>query len=85
MDQQSDHQLFWQKFEARRPHYSGKTLVCDHTSQKDGKPINLGHRICIDTWACGGKWLTCLDVHTGKIWQTNQQGQIQTAVIDDFN
>lgn len=82
--QQSGECLFWQKFQRVQPHDSGKTLICGHTSQKNGQPVNLGHAICIDTWACGNGWLTGLDVRSGKIWQANQQGQVKTAWIDDF-
>jgi hypothetical protein len=32
----------------------------------------------------GGGWLTCLDVYGGKVWQANQQGQIQIAHIEEF-
>ena len=85
LDQQPEHQLFWEKFINPLPHYSGKTMICGHTSQKSGKPLNLGHAICIDTWACGVGWLTCLDVYGGKIWQANQKGKIQTANIKDFS
>jgi serine/threonine protein phosphatase 1 len=85
LEEQPKNQLFWQKFVNPRPHYSGKTMICGHTSQKSGKPINLGHAICIDTWACGDGWLTCLDVYGGQIWQANQKGQIQTANIKDFS
>ncbi len=84
LDQQSDHDLFWQKLYPRRGHYSGKTVICGHTSQKDGCPVNMGHQICIDTWACGQGWLTCLEVETGKIWQTNQKGEVQRGNIQDF-
>ncbi len=85
LHQQSGHDLFWQKIYPRRGHYSGKTVVCGHTSQKDGYPVNMGHQICIDTWACGEGWLTCLDVDTGKIWQTNQKKELQIAHIDNFS
>lgn len=85
VDQQPKHQLFWKKLVNPLPHCSGKTMICGHTSQKSGKPINLGHTICIDTWACGDGWLTCLDVYGGQIWQANQKGQIQTANIEDFS
>nr|WP_124976418.1 metallophosphoesterase family protein [Aphanothece sacrum] len=84
LDKQSKYELFWQKFCHRETHYSGKTMICGHTSQKDGNPINLGHRICIDTWACGKGWLSCLDVNSGQLWQTNQKGQIRTGSIEDF-
>lgn len=84
LNQQPDERLFWEKFTQPLPHYSGKTMICGHTSQKNGKPINLGHAVCIDTWACGGGWLTCLDVHGGQVWQTNQQGQVQMSRIEQF-
>ncbi len=85
LHKQSEHDLFWQKIYPRRRHYSGKIVVCGHTSQKDGCPVNMGHQICIDTWACGQGWLTCLDVDTGKIWQTNQQRQLLTGHIKNFS
>lgn len=84
LSQQSDHHLFWEKFNQPLPHYSGKIMICGHTSQKNGEPINLGHAVCIDTWACGEGWLTCLDVYGGQIWQTNQQGQIRRGRIEQF-
>jgi serine/threonine protein phosphatase 1 len=82
--QQSDWHLFWQKLTQPIPHCSGKTMICGHTSQKNGQPLNFGHAICIDTWACGRGWLTCLDVYGGKIWQTNQQGQVKQSQIEHF-
>ena len=84
LNQQSEYTLFWKKFNHPKPHFSGKTMICGHTSQKNGQPINIGHAICIDTWACGQGWLTCLDVNSGKIWQANQKGELQTAWIEDF-
>lgn len=82
--QQPSHMLFWEKFGNPTPHCSGKTMVCGHTSQKSGLPINLGHAICIDTRVYGKGWLTCLDVTRGKVWQANQAGQVRTAWIEDF-
>jgi serine/threonine protein phosphatase 1 len=73
--EQPDYMLFWERFEASAPHISGKVMVCGHTSQKTGLPANLGHAVCIDTWACGRGWLSCLDVGNGQLWQTNQAGQ----------
>ncbi len=85
LDQQSNHDLFWQKLYPHPGHYSGKTVICGHTSQKDGCPVNMGHQICIDTWACGQGWLTCLELETGKIWQTNQKAEIKLGHIRDFS
>ena len=84
LNQQPDYHLFWEKFIQPLPHNSGKTMICGHTSQKNGQPLDLGHAICIDTWACGRGWLTCLDVYGGQIWQTNQQGQVRMSRIEQF-
>jgi len=82
--EQPSEKLFWEKFNFPAPHLSGKTMICGHTPQRDGRPLNIGHAVCIDTWACGGQWLTGLDVQTGEIWQANQQGQIRTGRIANF-
>jgi serine/threonine protein phosphatase 1 len=84
LSEQPDYMLFWEFFEHQAPHCSGKTMICGHTSQKSGEPRNLGHSICIDTWACGRGWLTCLDVRSGRIWQTRQNGEHREAWIDDY-
>lgn len=85
LDEQPDFMLYWEKFESPPPHQSGKVMVCGHTSLKSGVPLNLGHALCIDTWACGGGWLTCLDVATGQYWQANQQGETRTAQLEDVS
>ena len=82
--EQPDHMLFWEKFGNPAPHFSGKIMVCGHTSQKSGLPINLCHAICIDTRVYGKGWLTCLDVTSGKVWQANQAGSVRTSWIDEF-
>ena len=84
LNQQPEDRLFWEKFTQSCPHYSGKTMICGHTSQKSGKPINLGHAVCIDTWACGEGWLTCLDVYGGQVWQSNHHGQVPLSRIEQF-
>lgn len=76
--QQSPRYLFWVKFADAKPHYSGKTMICGHTPQKNGKPLSKGYAICIDTWVYGEGWLTCLDVNQGNIWQANQKGEYRT-------
>jgi serine/threonine protein phosphatase 1 len=85
MDEQPDLMLRWGVISKSNsvPHYSGKVLVCGHTQQRSGLPLNLGHAVCIDTWAYGNGWLTCLDVTTGRVWQANQDGQVRTLWLDD--
>ncbi len=74
MKHQSVATLHWKKIYDCQPHSSGKTVICGHTRQRDGLPLDLGHTICIDTGPANGGWLTCLEVDTGKIWQTDEAG-----------
>jgi serine/threonine protein phosphatase 1 len=86
MDEQPGYLLRWEAIDAQNsaPHCSGKVLVCGHTQQRSGLPLNLGHAVCIDTWAYGSGWLTCLDAATGRIWQANQEGRVRTLWLDEI-
>jgi len=85
LDRQSDDMLYWQKLIGPCSHVSGKTMICGHTRQKSGWPLDLGTTICIDTGAYDDGWLTCLDVPTGRIWQANEQGEIRIGWLQDGN
>jgi len=82
LEDQPEYMLCWGSFDDTAPHQSGKVMVCGHTSQKSGVPKNIGHAICIDTWACGTGWLTCLDVDSGQYWQANQLGETRSSWIE---
>ncbi|TWT52454.1 Serine/threonine-protein phosphatase 1 [Rubripirellula amarantea] len=85
MTEQSDHMLFWHQYSKSFPgHVSGKTVVCGHTSQSSGIPITNGHAICIDTAACRGGWLTCLDVESGTLWQANQASETRQMNVSEL-
>jgi serine/threonine protein phosphatase 1 len=75
--------LRWQSLKWHTPgaHVSGKTAVLGHTSNKQGQIVNLGHLVCIDTYCCGGYWLTALDVTTGRVWQSNETGDFRTGEL----
>ena len=80
--EQPEEVLYWQHlpgFRLRKPkrHMSGKVMVCGHTSQTSGKVLDLGSVICIDTFAHGGKWLTCLEPASGHFWQGNEHGEVR--------
>jgi serine/threonine protein phosphatase 1 len=79
LDTQSDDLLLWEFFDTIKPHRSGKKVVCGHTRQASGQIKNLGFAFCIDTGACEGGWLTCLDVSSGDFWQANEGGQTRTG------
>ena len=84
LDEQPDYMLLWEKLDAEtsRPHESGKVMICGHTSQRNGVPLNLGHAVCIDTRVFADGWLTCLDVRTSKYWQANQHGETRSGWLD---
>lgn len=84
LSDQPDFMLFWEQFNDPAIHESGKTMVCGHTSQKSGQPLANQNAVCIDTWACGGKWLSCLHAESGMIWQANEQGQTRKFWLDDL-
>jgi len=75
--------LYWERFDRVQPHESGKIMVCGHTSQKSGLPCNLGYAVCLDTYAYGGGWLSCLDIGSGTVWQANHAGQVRVFSIAD--
>jgi serine/threonine protein phosphatase 1 len=79
MDEHDEWVLRWESLRDRvpGPHRSGKTVILGHTSRKDGEILDLGHLKCIDTYCCGGGWLTALDVRTGQVWQSNERGDLR--------
>lgn len=80
LEDQPQQALHWERLDEKaKPHRSGKTVICGHTSQRDGRPLDLGHTICIDTGCVYGLWLTCLDVQSGRMWQSNLRGQVREA------
>lgn len=81
MDRQEEKDLLWRHVSLARPHVSGKPVICGHSSQKSGRPLNLGHTLCIDTAAGHGLWLTCLDVEMGHCWQADEAGQTRTLQL----
>ena len=81
---QTDPALYWRRYNNPELHCSGKIMVCGHTVQESGLPCNNGNSICIDTWAYGTGWLSCLDVGSGTIWQANEAGDRRCFTISDM-
>jgi serine/threonine protein phosphatase 1 len=84
LEDQPDFMLYWERFDNPPPHENGKVMVCGHTSQKSGVPLSVGHAVCIDTWACGRGWLTCLDVSSGRYWQASQRGETRQGHLNSL-
>ncbi len=76
LNEQDKHHLFWKKYETPEMYDAAKTVVCGHTSRKNGEIADFGHAICIDTYAYGGKWLTCLEVDKRDYLKANNRGEI---------
>jgi len=83
LDQQSDYDLYWQKWHEPRRHVSGKRVICGHSAQESGRPLNVGHSVGIDTWVYGTGWLTCLDVASGRYWQANESGETREDRLEN--
>ena len=82
LSEQSDASLYWKKYGDPERHCSDKIMVCGHTAQRTGLPRSNEHSICIDTWAHGGGWLSCLDVGSGTVWQANEAGDTRSFSKD---
>lgn len=81
--EQKPYILRWKTFRDPKPHCSGKTMVCGHSTQKAGWPCDLGFAVCIDTGVSRGGWLTCLDAESGNFWQTDQRGKCRRGNLRD--
>ncbi len=81
LKEQNKYHLFWKKYEVPKLYCNEKTVICGHTSRKNGKIANFGHTICIDTYAYGGKWLTCLNVEAKEYIKSNNKGKIEVGKL----
>jgi serine/threonine protein phosphatase 1 len=79
MDEQEVGMLRWESLREMTPgsHFSGKTVIAGHTSQKNGEILDLGHVKVIDTYCHGGGWLTAMDVQTEEVWQADREGNMR--------
>jgi serine/threonine protein phosphatase 1 len=83
LDRQDPEWLRWTHLSGHEaPHPSGKRIVCGHTPQKNGLPLAIPGWICIDTFAWGKGWLTCLDVGTDEWYQANQAGATRSGRLE---
>jgi serine/threonine protein phosphatase 1 len=81
LHKQDEVDLFWKKYVNPEPFSNTKKVICGHTSRKNGKVANFDHTVCIDTFAYGGKWLTCLNVETNDFIQANEQGKVNLGSV----
>ena len=80
LEEQPETMLFWEHLHRSppRPHVNGKVAIVGHTPQLSGEILRLGeHLVGIDTFCCGGQWLTAYEVRSGQIWQANKRGEVR--------
>ncbi|OYW19716.1 MAG: hypothetical protein B7Z55_08365 [Planctomycetales bacterium 12-60-4] len=75
LDQDSDVLRWLSTTGAEAAHISGKRVICGHTAQETGLPRVSSGWACLDTWAYGDGWLSCLDVERDIVYQANQRGE----------
>lgn len=66
------------------PHPSGKRVICGHTPQKDGMPWVFPGWVCLDTFACGTGYLSCLDVETNWVYQASEAGDTRKFPLSRY-
>ncbi|MCB1227445.1 MAG: serine/threonine protein phosphatase [Verrucomicrobiales bacterium] len=85
LEEQPEEWLLWRRITDQRwPHESGRTMICGHTAQRSGLPLCHPGAICVDTWACGEGWLSCLDVLSGEVVQARAGGRVRRFFLDDL-
>lgn len=82
LEEQTEEDLLWLRFDNLKPHQSEKTIICGHTpDRKEFKPRTKKGAICIDTYVYHTGYLTCLELETGTYHQANQKAQTKTGSI----
>jgi serine/threonine protein phosphatase 1 len=64
------------------PHVSGKRAVVGHTHDRKGEIFEVPHLVCIDTYCYGGRWLTALELESGRIWQSTPDGELREMELE---
>jgi serine/threonine protein phosphatase 1 len=77
-------QLLWRSFEEVTPHPSGKRIICGHTSQPNGLPLDNDYAVCIDTFCYSTGWLSALDVYSEEVVQANNQGETRRFLLSEM-
>lgn len=73
--------LQWSVLSSAAAHFSGRTVICGHSAQGNGKIADLGHTICIDTGITKGGYLSCLDLGDFSYIQASAEGEIRHGLL----
>ncbi len=81
LEDHDDYTLYWRKCRKPMSYAQDKVVIYGHTALKDGHIADFGHSICLDTFAYGGMWLSCMNVHTREFWQASQSGSVSSGEL----
>ena len=83
MDKQTDDSLRWRfiPLDGQNAHISGKTIICGHSAQKNGKVYHQNGLICVDTFAHGDGCLTAIEVTQMMIYQAFLDGKFNIHTL----
>lgn len=86
MDCQDDSVIYWTHLSwvLPAPHLSGKRVFVGHTPQPDGRVMDAGHLVCIDTHCVGTGYLTAYDVENNQVIQVNRHGHLLRSPAKAF-
>jgi serine/threonine protein phosphatase 1 len=71
--------LRWMHLSGNEPVFDPqRRVICGHTPQKNGRPLVFPGWACIDTDCQRDGWLTCLDVDSDHVYQTNESGETRS-------
>ncbi len=73
--------LLWRSVHDIVPQQNGKRVVCGHTPQPSGLPLDLGFAVGIDTFCSGTRWLSALDVESNEVFQSRENGDTRRFVL----
>jgi|GEM_PF-6438620 len=76
--------LRWSSQYPNSPHISGKTLVYGHLTLQNNKILvdQTSNSIGLETNIKNGGVLSCLDLYTGTVWQSNIYGEVKMLNIN---
>lgn len=86
MDRQDDSMKYWAHLSwlLPGPHISGKRVFVGHTPQPDGRIMDAGHLVCVDTHCVGNGYLTAFDLDTNDTIQVNRHGHVLRSPAKAF-
>ena len=78
MDRQDESIIYWTHLTSLlpAPHISGKRVIVGHTPQPDGRVMDEGHLVCIDTHCVGSGFLTAYDIDNNEVIQVDRRGHV---------